>query len=151
MKEEKFPHTRKTLHWRRRGGAGGSFRATEESTATGCRGQSGEIPAQRIGADQHSAAREACLLPRPGAGGGWEMRPGAGTDALRRPTCRGGAKTKAEAQELCEQRRERETSPSSLRSSRLNPNNQLDVPASVEYRNRQRIVPKLRQWTWEKL
>ena len=26
------------------------------------RGQSGEIPAQRIGADQHSPAREACLL-----------------------------------------------------------------------------------------
>ena len=28
----------------------------------GCGGQSGEIPAQRIGADQHSPAREACLL-----------------------------------------------------------------------------------------
>ena len=50
------------------------------------------------------------------------------TDALRWPTCRGGAKSKAEPQELCEQRREREISPSSLRSSRLNPHNQLDVP-----------------------
>ena len=30
----------------------------------GCRGQSREIPAQRIGADQHSPAREACLLTR---------------------------------------------------------------------------------------
>ena len=28
----------------------------------GCRGQSGEIPAQRIGAGQHSPARDACLL-----------------------------------------------------------------------------------------
>ena len=28
----------------------------------GCRGQSREIPAQRISADQHSPAREACLL-----------------------------------------------------------------------------------------
>ena len=28
----------------------------------GCGGQSGEIPAQRIGADQHSPAPEACLL-----------------------------------------------------------------------------------------
>ena len=28
----------------------------------GCGGQSGEIPVQRIGADQHSPAREACLL-----------------------------------------------------------------------------------------
>ena len=30
----------------------------------GCGGQSGEIPAQRIGAEQHSPAREACLLTR---------------------------------------------------------------------------------------
>ena len=30
----------------------------------GYRGQSGEIPAQRIGAEQHSPAREACLLTR---------------------------------------------------------------------------------------
>ena len=34
----------------------------------GCGGQSGEIPAQRIGADQHSPAREACLLTR------WDRR-----------------------------------------------------------------------------
>ena len=50
-----------------------------------------------------------------------------GTDALRRPTCRGRAKSKAEPQELCEQRREREISPSSLRSSGLNLYNQLDA------------------------
>ena len=36
----------------------------------GCRGQSGEIPAQRIGADQHSPAREACLLT---CQGGWGL------------------------------------------------------------------------------
>ena len=35
MKEEKVPSTRKLLHWRRRGEWGGSFGATEESTATG--------------------------------------------------------------------------------------------------------------------
>ena len=35
MKEEKLPHTRKPLHWQRWGVAvGGSFGATEESTAT---------------------------------------------------------------------------------------------------------------------
>ena len=50
------------------------------------------------------------------------------TDALRWPTHRGRSKSKAEPQELCEQRREREISPSSLRSSRLNLHNQLDVP-----------------------
>ena len=64
---------------------------------------------------------------------------------LRRSTCRGGAKSKAEPQELCKQRREREISPSSIRSSRLNLHNQLDVPASVEYLNTQQIIPKLRR------
>ena len=33
-------------------------------------GQSREIPTQRIGADQHSPAREACLLTHPG---GWGL------------------------------------------------------------------------------
>ena len=38
MKEERFPHTRKTLRGRRLWGVeGGSFGATEESTATGVR------------------------------------------------------------------------------------------------------------------
>ena len=36
----------------------------------GCGGQSGEIPAQRTGAHQHSPAREACLLTR---WGGWGL------------------------------------------------------------------------------
>ena len=49
-------------------------------------------------------------------------------DALRRPTHRGGAKSKSEPWELCEQRKEREISPSSPRSSGLNLHNQLDVP-----------------------
>ena len=36
VKEERFPHTRKLLHWQRWGdGWGGSFGATEESAATG--------------------------------------------------------------------------------------------------------------------
>ena len=38
MKEERFPHTRKHLRrWRLRVAEGGSFGATEESTATGVR------------------------------------------------------------------------------------------------------------------
>ena len=52
---------------------------------------------------------------------------GWGTDALRRPTRRGGSKSKADPQELCEQRREGEISPSSLRSSGLKLHKQLDV------------------------
>ena len=76
MKEEKFPHTRKPFTGGDRGwgGGGGSFGATEEQQR-GCRGQSGEIPAQRIGEDEHSPAREACLLPdRGGRGLGAEAR-----------------------------------------------------------------------------
>ena len=65
MKEEKFPHTRKPLHWRRqqvaRGQGSGPRRRTQQQ---GCRGQSREIPAQRLSADQHSPARETCLFTR---------------------------------------------------------------------------------------
>ena len=50
------------------------------------------------------------------------------TDARSRPTCRGRAKSKAGPEELCKKRREREISPCSLRSSRLNLHNQFDVP-----------------------
>ena len=50
------------------------------------------------------------------------------TDTLRGPTCRGRATSKAEPQELCKQRREREISLCSLRSSGLNLHSQLDVP-----------------------
>ena len=44
------------------------------------------------------------------------------------PTHRGGVKTKAEPQELCEQRKEREITPSTIRSSGLKTDNQLDKP-----------------------
>ena len=74
---------------------------------------------------------------------------GRGIDALRQPTRRGGSKSKAEPQELCEQRREGEISPSSLRSSGLKLHKQLDVPASVEYLNRQRIIPNSGGGLWE--
>ena len=68
-------------------------------------------------------------------------------DALRQPKCRGWAKSKAERQELCQQRKKREISPSSLRSSVLNPTINLMYPAPLEYLKRQRIIPKLREWT----
>ena len=67
MKEEKFPHTRKPLHWWRRGWQGGSFGATEESAATGVR------RAKR----RDSRTEERCqqALTSPG-GRGWELRLG---------------------------------------------------------------------------
>ena len=57
----------------------------------GCGGQSGEIPAQRIGADQNSPAREACLLTHRG-GRGWELKLGLWLDRRER-TGVGGVKT----------------------------------------------------------
>ena len=81
MKEEKFPHTRKPLHWQRQGVGGRE--ASEPWTRVqqqGCRGQSGEIPAQRIGADQHSPAREACLRTRQG---GWGLEAEARASEVR--------------------------------------------------------------------
>ena len=75
MKEERFLHTRKPLRgqrlWVAEGGASGPWRRVQQQ---GCGGQSREIPTQRIGAEQHSPAREACLL-----------------------TCRGGRGLRAEA------------------------------------------------------
>ena len=53
------------------GASGPRMRAQQQ----GCGGQSGEIPAQRIRADQHSPAREASLLNRRG-GRGCKLRLG---------------------------------------------------------------------------
>ena len=57
----------------------------------GCGGQSGEVPARRISADQHSPAREACLLTLRG-GRGWELRLGLRSDRRER-TGVGGVNT----------------------------------------------------------
>ena len=63
MKEENSPHTRKLLHWQRwEGGRGEASEPWRRVQQQGCTGQSREISAQRIGADQCSPAQEACLL-----------------------------------------------------------------------------------------
>ena len=76
MKEERFPHTRSPFTGRDCGGRRGeASEPRRRAQPQGCRGQSGEIPAQRIGAEQHSPAREACLLIcRGGRGLGAEAR-----------------------------------------------------------------------------
>ena len=82
MTEERFPHTRKPLRGRRlRVAEQGSFGATEESAATGVR--RAKRRDSRTEAEQHSAAREACLLPRRG-GRGWELRLGLWSDRRER-------------------------------------------------------------------
>ena len=81
MKEERCPHTRspfvgRDCGWRR----GEASEPRRRAQPQGCGGQSGEIPAQRLGADQHSPAREACLLSRRGGQGlGAEARASVGS------------------------------------------------------------------------
>ena len=52
--------------WRR----GEALEPRRRTQQQGCGGQRGEIPTQRIGANQHSPAREACLLT---CQGGWGL------------------------------------------------------------------------------
>ena len=87
MKEERCPHTRKALlGWRLWVEEGGALEPRRRAQPQGFGGQSGEIPSQRSGADQHSPAREACLLTRRG---GWA---GLGAEARER-TGVGGVNT----------------------------------------------------------
>ena len=76
MKEERIPHTRKPLRGQRLQVADGEASETQKrAQQKGCVGQSREIPAQRISADQYSPAREACLLTQwDGSGLGAEAR-----------------------------------------------------------------------------
>ena len=92
MKEERCPHTRspfvgRDCGWRR----GEASEPRRRAQPQGCGGQSGEVPAQRLGAEQHSPAREACLLPRRGRRG-WELRLGLRLDRRER-TGAGGVST----------------------------------------------------------
>ena len=68
MKEENFHTLGNPFTGRDRGWGASEPRRRAQQQGSG--GQSGEIPAQRIGANQHSPAREACLLTR---WGGWGL------------------------------------------------------------------------------
>ena len=75
MKEEKFPHTRKPLHWRRWGvGGWGKLRSHRgERNNRGAEGKAerflhrGSVPTST-----HQPERLVCS--HAGAGGGWELR-----------------------------------------------------------------------------
>ena len=54
MKEEKFPHNKKTLHWWRQGlDRVEASEPQRRAQQQGYTGQSGEIPTQKISANQH--------------------------------------------------------------------------------------------------
>ena len=74
MKEEKVPHTRMSLHWWGwEEGGGESLEPRKRAQQQGCRGQSGEIPTQRIVlTSTHQPERLVCSPA--GAVWGWELR-----------------------------------------------------------------------------
>ena len=78
MKEEKFPHTRKPLHWRRRGGGlAGSFGATEESAATGVqRAKQRDSSTEDRCRPALTSLRDLSAHLPAGAGVGWQLRLG---------------------------------------------------------------------------
>ena len=70
MKEEKFPHTRKPLHWWRRGWAGGKLWSQEGQHSN--RGAEGKVErfSHRGWVPTSTHQPEACLLTRQG---GWGL------------------------------------------------------------------------------
>ena len=87
MKEERFPHTRKPLRGRRLQVAEGrSFRATEESAATGVRRAKQRVSHTearcRAALSIHQPERLVCSPAE--AGGGWRLRLGLRLDCRER-------------------------------------------------------------------
>ena len=76
MKEERFPQTRKALHWWRRGGGGGELRSHRGEHSKGAAEGKAERCLHRgsVLTSIHQPERLVCSPAR--AGGGWELRLG---------------------------------------------------------------------------
>ena len=74
MKEEKIPHTRKPLHWRRWGVAGVKLRSHGGQLSNrGAEGKEERFPhGGSVPTSTHQPERLVCSPTR--AGGGWELR-----------------------------------------------------------------------------
>ena len=74
MKEEKFPHTRKPLHWQRRGVVWGNLWSHGgECSHRGAEGKAERLPHRGlVPSSTHQPERLVCSPA--GAGGGWELR-----------------------------------------------------------------------------
>ena len=74
MKEEKFPHSRKSLHWRRRGWVGGKlWNHGGERSNRGAEGKAERFPHRGlVPTSTHQPERLVCSPA--GTGGGWELR-----------------------------------------------------------------------------
>ena len=93
MKEEKFPHTRKPLHWQRRGVAGGKLRSHRgELSNRGAEGKAERFPHRgSVPTSTHWPDRLACSPA--GTGGGWELSLGLQRSDSRERTGVGCMKT----------------------------------------------------------
>ena len=74
MKEEKFPHTTKPLHWQRRGEGGGKLRSHGgEHSNRGAEGKAERFPhTGSVPTSTYQPERLVCSPAR--MGGGWELR-----------------------------------------------------------------------------
>ena len=74
MKEEKFPHTTKSLHWQRRGVVGGKLQSHRgERSNRGAEGKVERFPHRgSVPPSTHQPERLVCSPA--GAGGNWEPR-----------------------------------------------------------------------------
>ena len=74
MKEEKFPHTRKLLHWRRQGVVGGKLWSHgRECSNRGAEGKAERFPHRGLAlTSTHQPERLVCSPS--GVGGSWELR-----------------------------------------------------------------------------
>ena len=93
MKEEKFPHTRKPLHWRRQGWGGGKLRSHGgERSHRGAEGNAERFPHRgSVPTSTHHLKRLVCSSA--GVGGGWQLRLGLRRSDPRERTGGGGVNT----------------------------------------------------------
>ena len=93
MKEEKFPHTRKPLHWRRWGVVRGKLQSHGgERSNRGAEGKEERFPHRgSVPTSTHQPERLVCSPA--GAGGGWELRPGLRRSDPRERTAVGSVNT----------------------------------------------------------
>ena len=84
MKEEKFPHTRKPLHWWRRGVTRGKLRSHGEEHSN--RGAEGKVEryAHRGSVPTNTHQPERLVCSPAGAVAGWELRLGLRSDRRER-------------------------------------------------------------------
>ena len=93
MKEGRFPHTRKPLHWQRQGVVGGKLWSHGgENSSRGAEGKAERFPHR--GSETTSTHHPERLVCSPaGVGGGWELRLGLRRSDPREKTGVGCMKT----------------------------------------------------------